>query len=91
MRIEAVLVLDLEVIVGGEEGELDRLEEPLQIRLAGRGDERGLTPRGPSMVSAASEAPTEALTCIRSASPSRCLISMTELRALLRLAGKAPV
>ena len=31
MRIEAVLVLDLEVIVGGEEGELDRLEEPLQI------------------------------------------------------------
>ena len=47
MRIEAVLVLDLEVIVGGEEGELDRLEEPLQIRLAGRGDERGLPPQRP--------------------------------------------
>ena len=45
VRIDTILVLHLKVVVSGENGELHRLEEPLQIRLASRDDERGLTPQ----------------------------------------------
>ena len=45
--VEAVLVLELEVIIGRQEGQLDGLEEPLQVGLARRGDEGGLRPQRP--------------------------------------------
>ena len=45
VRIDTILVLHLKVVVSGEDGELHRLKEPLQVRLTSRGDERGLTPQ----------------------------------------------
>ena len=40
MRADAVIVFELKVIVGGQEGEAEPLEEHFQIGLARRNDER---------------------------------------------------
>ena len=76
--VDPVFHLCLEIIVSRQEGQSDRFEEKLEIGTAG-GDQIGYFIAGRSFQP------------IRSSRPSRCLKFITELRALPRFAGKAPL